>query len=967
MVASLPLRRLPFVALLLAAAVASGTHSGCTSSAPPRHQPPAASNGSQRSAHWAQQTLAAMSLRDKAAQMIMVRAYGQHRHPDSAEYRELQTSVAKLGVGGIVVFDSDLESIPRLIDSLQRAAKIPLLIAADLERGLSFRVRRGASELPTAMALGATRSPEAARFAGELTGREARAVGIHWTFAPVLDVNNNPANPVINVRSFGEDPELVATLGAAFIDGTQTTGVLTTAKHFPGHGDTGVDSHYALPVLTAERQRLESVELLPFRRAIAAGVDSVMTGHLSVPALDPSGTPASLSRAITHDLLRDELGFDGLIVTDAMEMKGAGLLWAGGGVVQAIRAGADVVLLPADTQVAIQSIVRAVAEGQLDEQRIDDAVARILRTKAALDLTGRQPAATARWSEIARPDDLRRIDEIAGAAVTVVRNRGELLPLHAERRPRILHLVLMEDGPSKAKHRIAASALARRGLDVVTREIPASLSPKSRDEILGEAAAASQLLVSAYFRRGGSGAAGGLSEPQIQLIEQLQVGGQSPILLSFGSPYLFAQLPEVPAYVCAYGASGPMQEATIAAILGETATTGKLPVSLPGLYRYGHGIELAATAMTLPLVEPQRAGFEPGAMDVVDQVITDFVAQRAFPGAVVAVGHRGALAHLQAFGSQSYAEDAPAVTTDTLYDLASLTKVIATTTMAMILVDDGRLDLDAPIQDFLPLFAGDGKAAVTVRQLLTHSSGIDWWAPLYEQLEGQAAYVEQIQAMPLAYAPGTKTLYSDLGLILLGEILERVAGQPLEQFAAERIFEPLGMESTLYRPGPELLPRIAPTEVDSDWRGRLLHGEVHDENAHALGGVAPHAGLFGTAGDLARLAQMLLNGGVFEHHRIVSAATIAQFTRRAGLLDSTRALGWDTKSAEGSSAGTLFSPSSFGHTGFTGTSLWIDPERELFVILLTNRVHPTRENKLIRKVRPAVADAVIRGLAAAGR
>ncbi len=327
----------------------------------------------------------------------------------------------------------------------------------------------------------------------------------------------------------------------------------------------------------------------------------------------------------------------------------------------------------------------------------------------------------------------------------------------------------------------------------------------------------------------------------------------------------------------------------------------------------------------------------------------------------MAVGYRGALVHLHPFGHLSYDEDAPLVEEDTIYDLASLTKVVATTTMAMIMVDEGRLDLDEKVQDYLPLFQGPGKEDVTVRQLLTHRSGLNWWAPLYEDAEGSEEYLERIQAMELVYEPGTDYMYSDLGIILLGEILQRVSGQPLEVFVQERIFGPLGMTDTLFAPGEDLLPRIAPTEFDA-WRGRLIRGEVHDENAFALGGVAPHAGLFSTAGDLARFCQMLVNGGVLEHHRIVSRETVELFTRRAGSDDSMRALGWDTKSPEKSSAGMFFSPRSFGHTGFTGTSIWIDPDRELFVVLLTNRVHPTRENPLIREARPAVADAAVLAL-----
>jgi uncharacterized protein YbbC (DUF1343 family)/CubicO group peptidase (beta-lactamase class C family) len=339
----------------------------------------------------------------------------------------------------------------------------------------------------------------------------------------------------------------------------------------------------------------------------------------------------------------------------------------------------------------------------------------------------------------------------------------------------------------------------------------------------------------------------------------------------------------------------------------------------------------------------------------VDRLLESYQERGAFPGGVLAVGHKGALAHLHPFGALSYDPDAPPVTARTLYDLASLTKVVATTTMAMILVDEGKLDLDRPVRELLPGFQGPHKDAVTVRHLLTHSSGLPAVAPLFKEIRGREAYLERIQGMALEYPPGSRSTYSDLGVILLGEILERVAGQPLEAFTRERIFEPLGMRDTLFRPPADIRLQIAPTEQDP-WRGRMVQGEVHDENAFAMGGVAPHAGLFGTAGDLARFAQMMLDGG------IVSRETIALFTRRAGIPNSDRALGWDTKSAQGSSAGTLFSASSFGHTGFTGTSMWIDPERQLYVILLTNRVHPTRENNLIREVRPAVADAVVRAL-----
>jgi CubicO group peptidase (beta-lactamase class C family) len=386
-----------------------------------------------------------------------------------------------------------------------------------------------------------------------------------------------------------------------------------------------------------------------------------------------------------------------------------------------------------------------------------------------------------------------------------------------------------------------------------------------------------------------------------------------------------------------------------------------------GRYALGTVSAVHASASAAP------RGFRPGGLDAVDAIVEAGVAAGAFPGGVLAVGHDGALVHLEAFGHLSYDAGAARVATDTIYDLASLTKVVVTTTLSMILVDEGKLDLDARVNAYFPAFSGPAKERVTVRHLLTHSGGVQWWAPLYKEVKGKKAYLERIVAMDLAYEPGAKTVYSDLGIVLLGDILERVSGMAFEDLAQQRVLEPLAMKDARYRPPASLVDRIAPTENDP-WRGRVVRGEVHDENALALGGVAPHAGLFATAPDLAHLAQALLDGGTFGGRRIVSRATVELFTGRAGVPVSSRALGWDTTTDESgqrsstpgqpgySSAGSLFSARSFGHTGFTGTSMWMDPQRGLYVILLTNRVHPTRENNKIRDTRAQVADAVVRAL-----
>ncbi|HVS02579.1 MAG TPA: glycoside hydrolase family 3 N-terminal domain-containing protein, partial [Thermoanaerobaculia bacterium] len=956
-------------ALLLALLAACGSAAAPPGAAP---APPAAAAAataapdldaplSAEASRWVDRTLAGMTVAEKAAQMVFVEVDGRFHHPDAPQRLEELAAVRQLGVGGVVLFRSEVDTVPPVLDALQAAAGVPLLVAADLERSLAFRIGFGTTPLPWAMAIGATRSAAAAEASGEITAREARALGIHWALGPVADVNNDPANPVIHLRSYGEDPELVAAMAAAFVRGARSGGVLTSAKHFPGHGDTAVDSHLGLPVIDAGAARLASLEWVPFRAAIAAGVDSVMLGHVAVPAVDPSGAPASLSPRLAGEPLRGALGFDGLIVTDALRMEALRGVWPGAVARRAVVAGADVLLLPTDAALTVRVLVDEVAAGRLAESRLDASVRRLLTAKARLGLHRRRAVGEPTRDDIGRPADVARALEIAGQAVTAVRDAGGLLPLRAEEPLHLLHVTLV--GHHGDPRDVAEEELAARRVPFTERTVGPEIAAATLDELVAAAAEHSHVLVAAFVGVGAAGdEEGDLTAGQEELLRRLAGSGVPLVLFSFGSPYLLAEVPEVGTYLCAYGGVEPSRRAAFAALFGERPVGGRLPVTLPGLHPYGAGLDVPAHAMTLRPAPPAEAGFRPQGLAAVARLLDDYVARGAFPGGVLAVGHRGRLAWLHPFGRLTYDEGAPPVAADTLYDLASLTKVVATTTMAMILVDEGRLDLDTPVEDVLPGFQGPSKERVTVRHLLTHSSGLDWWAPLYEEVAGQQAYVERIQGMELVYEPGTESKYSDLALILLGAVLERAAGEPLESFVRRRVFAPLGMEETLFRPPPQLRARIAPTEVDP-WRGRLVHGEVHDENAFALGGVAPHAGLFATAGDLARFAQMVLWGGVYDHHRLASRETVERFARLAGVPGSSRALGWDTKSPQGSSAGELFAPRSFGHTGFTGTSLWIDPERELFVVLLTNRVHPTRDNALIREARPAVHDAVVRALA----
>ena len=916
-------------------------------------------------------TLARMSLEDRVGQVLMVRAFGEYYPTDAAARRELVSLVQELALGGVILFRSQAYEAAALLHDLQMAAasagNLPLIVAADFEWGADFRID-GAVPFPTAMAVGATYDPAAAEWMGRASARDAGALGVHWIFAPVADVNVNPRNPVINVRAFGEDPEHVGGMVAAFVRGAQEGGVLATAKHFPGHGDTAVDSHNALPVLDHDNRRLQAVELAPFRAAIAAGVASIMTAHIAVPALTgDSDLPATLSHAVLTDLLRNQLDFRGLVVTDAMEMGGISRRWwSGQAAVESLAAGADVVLLPPNPRAVHAAIVRAVTSGDLSRDRLDAAVRGVLRAKMRLGLREGvvESPLTALPDKFAPASDRERAQEVSDRTVTLLRDRSGLLPLDARDWNNIM-VVGVSDNNEPAPTSALVSALRGSVANVTSRSIDGRTRGDEAAEIVAAAAKAKVLILAIRVRIRTSTGRIALPRRQAQyaaLLADLEV---PTIVAALGSPYAVAAFPQASTILTSYGWSDPLQRAVARAITGEIPFTGRLPVSVPGLYPVGHGEQRAALdAKLAPAGDPVADRVDlPDAAAVLER----WVDAGAFPGAVYAVGHRRRLVGIGAVGKMSYDDDAPAMPVDALFDLASLTKVLATTPVAMGAVERGNLRLDYPVQALVPEFQGAGKSAVTIRQLLTHTSGLPAYVEFFREHAPEdagpavrATVLEKIYAADLEAPAGSRYAYSDLGIILLGEALSRALGEPLAEYAQREIFAPLGMRDTMWNPPTSEYERIPPTEYDS-WRGAMVRGVVHDENTYAMGGVAPHAGLFSTARDLATYAQMMLNLGSYGHDRVLRRSTIDRWRKPQDIVaGSSRALGWDT--ARGSQRWSMFDASAYGHTGFTGTSLWIDPTRGLFVILLTNRVHPTRENQQHIEARVEFHEAVVRAV-----
>lgn len=925
-------------------------------------------------AAWVESTLKKMTLREKLGQMLMPHYFGVFTSAESSDYKALLHQVEENHVGGFIVGTergplgierSQVYPTAVLTNELQRRSKIPLLIGADFESGTGMRLDEGTS-FPSAMAIGATNDPQLAYAEGKVIALESRAAGVHWIFAPDADVNNNPDNPIINIRSFGEDPKRVADFVTQEIRGIEDNGGLATAKHFPGHGDVSVDSHLSLATVPGNRKELEATELVPFRAAIASDVDAIMPGHLAVPAFEPDTTvPATTSHNILTGLLRDEMKFKGLVVTDAMDMGGVTSLYPPGeAAIRAVEAGADVLLMPPVPDAALASLERAVRSGRLTEKRIDQSVRRILQAKARLGLDKNRFADIDQLDQkFARPEFESQAQSIADRGVTLLRDSRHLLPLDPSKPLRVLLVSLSADADPypgetiepEIRWRVDSLAALRADTQFVNVQTLKLPPPDSYD------VAIAALFVRVADRKGNVG----LPDDQRAFVDQMLASGKPTVVMAFGSPYLIERFPGAPTWLAEFATNDVSQRAAVRALFGQVAMQGQIPVTVPGSAKRGDGIAVAANPMKL---QPGSAYMTYQLQPVFD-LLASSVTSGAFPGGVLAVGLNDQFV-VHPFGTLTRDAKAPPVTANTIYDMASLTKVIVTTTSAMMLVQQKRLDLDATVARYLPEFSAAAKsdpdsawrARITVRMLMLHDSGLPAHRDFYKEAKGYDAVLAKVLAEPLIHEPGTQVEYSDLGFIMLGEIIHRLTGETLEEFAKSHIFAPLGMNDSFYNPPVSLRPRIAPTEFDADFRKRLLRGEVHDENAWAMGGISGNAGLFSTAGDVAAFAQMLLNGGIYAHHRLLARATIQQFTQRQTIGDSARTLGWDVPTPPNSSAGHYFSPASFGHTGFTGTSLWIDPERHLFVVLLTNRVNPTRSNEQIRQVRPAVHDAVIQAL-----
>jgi len=906
--------------------------------------------------------LQSMTLQEKIGQLFVSPAYGRFTNSKDPQYLRLKRLIENYHLGGIIFMQGDVYGQAMLTNKLQDHSKIPLWIAQDMEFGAAMRIS-GTTRITPAMGVAATDDASNAYLKGKITAREAKALGVNQIFAPVLDVNNNPENPVINVRSFSADPDMVSLFGQYMIDGIESEGVMATAKHFPGHGDTDVDSHLALPVIYHDFSRIDSLELRPFRETINNGLRSVMSAHIAYPNISRNGDlPGTMDESILNDILIDSLGFEGLIVTDGLEMKGIADNYSPGeAVIYALKAGVDMMLISPDEMAAINELELAVQRGELSEERIDRSVRKILQLKKGHGAFENPKVDLQNLSRSINTPVYQSIaDRIARNSVTILKDSRDIFPIREVDHLNILAVALADDESGSTGSSFARELRKYHGnVDFHVLDRRTSLSEKN--EILDAADKADLILIGSFVIVR-SHQPIQVQPEQLQFLRQIISRPSPSALIAFGNPYVVRDLPGTDAHVMAWSSNSNQVRQAVPALFGASEVAGKLPINIPGMYDISDGLEFNQSNIRFD--SPESAGMSTEKLLEVDMVMQEAIDDSVFPGGVVGVMRKGVMVWQRGYGYHDYDKTRPVADND-VYDLASLTKVISTTTSIMKLVDDGQIDVQDRVAEYIPEFDTDEKREITIEQLLIHTSGLPAFQVYVDELKTREEIIHAVRNEPLINQPGEEYVYSDLGFILLAEIVEEVSGLRVDQFVRTNFFYPMGMKSTFFNPkkvGRWFSNRIPPTEIDTTYRDGLVQAEVHDERAWFMDGVAGHAGLFSSADDLAKLAFMYLNDGHFAGVDYLKPETIKHFTERRSPINQ-RAYGFDRKSEGFSTAGQLTGPNSFGHTGFTGTSFWIDPDEEIAIIILTNRVHPYRTyGSTISRVRAKIADTVMEAI-----
>ncbi|MBA4197859.1 MAG: serine hydrolase [Chitinophaga sp.] len=960
-------------------------------------------NHSKAADKWVKKQFRKLSKKERIAQLIIIRA---HSNLGQDHITSVTNLINQYNVGGLCFFQGGPVRQAMLTNYYQSITKTPLMVCIDGEWGLGMRLD-SVINFPRQLMMGAVGNAQLIYQFGKAVGEQCKRVGVQVNYAPDIDVNNNPDNPVINDRSFGEDKYKVALYGTEYMRGMQEVNIMACAKHFPGHGDVAVDSHKDLPVIKKTREQLDNLELYPFKELIKAGVGSMMIAHLYIPAIDTTANQAtSLSQKNVTGLLKEELGFKGITFTDGLGMQGITKFYPSGEAsVQALIAGNDMLCLPEDVAGSIEKVLQAIKDRKLNWDDINARVKKVLLAKYNLGLNNFKPIET---ENIVADLNLqtKKINELlAKNAITLLRNSNtSLLPLKANK------VAYISIGSPK-ENVIAARLRKENNADVYLFGSKAAVGKEVMDDLSKmnvvdktDSAAVTQLVqtlqqknydavivgVHNYSRRPANNY--GINKPTVYLLNELNKFNQSAFLF-FGNPYAIKNLCDAKNLFACYEDDDITQNTSADILQGKSQPKGKLSVTVCNDLKFGDGI---AYNSYFPSATPQSIHVNTEKLQAIDSIANDAVAKGAFPGCVVLAAKDGKIIYHKAFGNTSTTSNQP-VSINTVYDLASVTKVSATTVSIMKLYEEGKISLDKTLGDYLPWTKGTDKALLTLRNILLHQAGLNPFIPFYREVidtaSGEPKWTvfstvqdaqHQYRAAENLYvrndwedtlykrilqskltAPN-KYVYSDNDFIFLGKIVEAVSGKPLNEYARENFYEPLNMLTTGFHPRERMpLEDIAPTELEKHFRRQLIWGDVHDEGSAMFGGVAGHAGLFSNAYDLAQLYQMLLNGGELNGKRFFKKETVDLFTAYNSDV-SRRGLGFDKPEKDNATnkspyPSKLASLQTFGHTGFTGTCVWVDPKYNIVYIFLSNRVNPTRDNNKLSSlgVRGKIQDVII--------
>ncbi|WP_026978618.1 glycoside hydrolase family 3 N-terminal domain-containing protein [Flavobacterium tegetincola] len=909
---------------------------------------------------WVDSVYNQMSLDERIGQLFMVAAYS---NKDSAHVNSIEKLVSQYKIGGLIFFQGGPKRQANLTNRYQKKSKLPLFVGIDAEWGLAMRLD-SVARFPWNMTLGAIQDMSLIEKVGEAYANQSKRLGIQFNFAPVLDINTNPKNPIIGNRSFGENKENVTKSALAMMKGIQNNGVFATGKHFPGHGATSTDSHYSLPTIDFSKEHIDEVELYPYKKLFSEGMASVMVAHLNVPSLEPrENFPSSLSYNIVTNVLQNQLGFKGLIFTDALNMKGASNFKKPGEIdLAAFMAGNDILLFAENVPLALEKICEAYQDSVISEERLQQSVKKILTYKFKSGLNNYKPIDTLNLIKDLNPaKDAALQYKLYENAVTVVRNRDQTLPIKNYEKEKIAYVKIGDD-----VHTTFLTTL--QNYTEVTE-----VKEDNIDSLMVKLQPFTKVIIG-FHKADGAWKNHDFKASELAKLDTI-AKYKHIILDVFAKPYALlpiADFQDYDALIVSYQNTEVSQVVSSEIIFGAIGSKGKLPVSINNFYPVNHGLETKQLNV-LGFTAPENVNVSSTKLAAIDLLVQKAIKAKMTPGAQVLIAKDGKIIYQKAFGSPTYENKVKVNNTD-LYDVASLTKIMATLPVVMQEFDNGRLNILSTLGQMLPEFKNSNKAAISFTDLLSHQAQLKPWEPFYkatlneqgkpsemyyrksfdEQFSKQVAdslfIKNDYQDTILNFIKDSELLpkkeykYSDFTFILLKEYLERATHQKLNILAYDRFFHPLGMNSTLYNPLNKFpKSKIIPTEIDTYFRYQKLQGYVHDMEAAMEGGVAGHAGIFSNSMDVAKLMQMFLQKGNYANKTYFSERTFNTFnTRYFEATGSRRGLGFDKEQLPGTSGPTCgcTSASSFGHTGFTGTMAWADAEHNLVYIFLSNRTFP---------------------------